>query len=264
MTPVDILYLAKGRDEFTEASLQALDANTNWSLLNGGGVFGQSDGGKFYAYTDGAPVHDYLSLGMDLRDCHIDAGVYGGPVAIMNDFLSKPGAPLFAKIDNDVIVPPGWLDAAMKVMEDNPRLDFLGLEPPASRTPNPATPGRRIQAPELMGATGGFTHSRDLHFGYAPTDCVGGVGLFRRRAFEGKIKLQAYGFNGVGGFTSWQQAHNIVAGWIVPPLKLFLLDRLPFDPWLSLSKRYIDEGLQRPWTNYPETAGPDLWDWWKR
>lgn len=248
---LDILYLAKGRDAFTKESLQALDVCTNWRLL---------DGGNFVAYVDGSAVHDYLSLGMDLRDVHIDQAHYGGPVAIMNDFLSKPGAPIFAKIDNDVIVPPGWLDAALGVMERNPQLGFLGLEPPASRTPNPAT-GKAVPAPEHMHAKVGWVAGQS---GYVPVDCVGGIGLFRRSAFEGRVKLQPCGPNGVGGFTSWQQAHGVKAGWIVPPLKLFLLDRLPFEPWLSLSKQYIAEGLQRPWSLYSKDSGEDLWNWWTK
>ena len=66
-----------------------------------------------------------------------------------------------------------------------------------------------------------------------------------------------------GGFTDWQLAHpELVKGWIVPPLKLFLLDRLPIEPWASLSKKYEAAGEQRFWTRYPLDAASQLWDWW--
>ncbi len=66
-----------------------------------------------------------------------------------------------------------------------------------------------------------------------------------------------------GGFTDWQQRHpELVNGWIVPPLKLFLLDRLPIEPWASLSKKYESTGQQRFWTRYPMEAAPALWEWW--
>lgn len=96
---------------------------------------------------------------------------------------------------------------------------------------------------------------------YAQCDAIGGVGLMRRSAF-GKQRMKPH--STYGGFTDWQIAHpEVTKGWIVPPLKLFLLDRLPLEPWASLSKRYIEEGLQRPWTNYEPKDADALWSWWK-
>ena len=34
------------------------------------------------------------------------------------------------------------------------------------------------------------------------------------------------------------------------PLKVFLLDRLPGEPWASLSRKYIAKGWQRAWSGY--------------
>lgn len=225
---IDILYLCEGREEFAEASHEALRLNTNWNV---------------------ADIH---ILSDERRR---------GPVAVMLEYLSWSKAEMFAKIDNDVIVPPGWLEQCLAVMEDQ-ALDLLGIEPPRSRTPNPAT-GKRIKAPEewllpLMDET--RTRIGSVSPGYAPCDSIGGIGLMRRRAFERFPDLKARGT--YGGFTDWQLRHpEIVKGWLVPPLKLFLLDRLPMNPWRSLSDRYIAEGIQRPWTNY-DPADHELWDWW--
>ena len=66
-----------------------------------------------------------------------------------------------------------------------------------------------------------------------------------------------------GGWTDWQIQHTeIIKGWLCPPIKLFLLDRLPMEPWASLSKRYIAEGQQRPWSLYDQKDAAQLWQWW--
>lgn len=255
---IDILYLAKGREEFTEVSLKALAENTNWASVS-----------SFSIFTDGNPlpwtVPNQIHAG---TECLCRTGALGGPVAIMNDYLKYAlfrNHPLFFKIDNDVIVPPGWLEAALAVMEAHPELEFLGLEPPASRTANPAT-GKRGSVPE----DGAYYACTDYAFEtcthklpcYAPCDSIGGVGLMRRSAFANRSPMIPSGPRGVGGFTQWQIENKVRAGWIVPPLKFFLLDRLPFEPWLSLSKRYIAEGQQRPWTNYDPRDADKLWAWW--
>lgn len=264
---IDILYLAHKRREFTLNSLQSLKT----SLFD---YWNPSSGLSVSVYTDG----DYWPFGqIDGRVDHINTAPWGGPVAIMNQFLSKPNrtfsniraSDIFAKIDNDVIVPPGWLEAALAVMEAHPELEFLGLEPPASRTANPQT-GRRAEAPEfayLKMNTGELADTKALRKmradGYAPCDSIGGVGLMRRSAFLNRPPMQPSGPRGVGGFTSWQQHNKVRAGWIVPPLKLFLLDRLPFEPWVSLAAQYDASGISRPWTKYDPADAAALWEWWK-
>lgn len=215
---IDILFPTYHRSEFTAASIRALLRNTN---------------------LRGRIVVDN------------DEGRNSGPVAAMNRLLAQPGTEIFAKIDNDTIVPPGWLEQCVAVMEAHPELDLLGIEPPASRTPAPW--GRKMSDPESRTTASA---------GYARCEMIGGIGLFRRRAFEGRAPMRPREKNGVGGFSDWQTNHPaVVKGWIVPPLNVFLLDRLPIEPWASLSKTYIAKGWQRPWTNYkPQDHG--LWDWW--
>lgn len=241
---IDILYLAKGRPEFTAESLKSLLANTEWNDA------------RLVVYTDGDQFGDLLPVSIHRASVvHVNTSKYGGPVAIMSHFLSWPGTEIFAKIDNDVILPPGWLDQCLQVMEANPELDLLGIEPPASRTHAPWNVGLKVEAPENRIAGN--------NAGYARCDAIGGIGLMRRRAFAGRCPMQPHGPNGVGGFTDWQFRHaDVCKGWIVPPLKLFLLDRLPMEPWASLSRKYIAEGIQRPWTNYALESAPQLWDWW--
>lgn len=266
---IDIVFCAKGRPEFTRASLAALAANTNWLLVRSLIIYFDGDG----TVQQGISESEWLHVPLRLRPQRI-----GGPVAIMLDYLASEPAEIWAKIDNDVIVPPGWLDAALAVMEARPELGLLGIEPPASRTRAPWSPvGLRTEAPEysghivvsmLQGALD-FPADCDVFHGYARCASIGGVGLFRTSAFAGRLPMKPYKDGHglpVGGFTTWQTDNpTIVKGWLVPPISLFLLDRLPFEPWASLSKRYIEEGQQRPWTNY-EPAGTKLalWDWWIR
>jgi hypothetical protein len=238
---IDLLYLAYERPEFTRASIAALIANTNWSLVN-----------RVVVYDDAAK-DDFPFIpkwpGQDVYRCQH----FGGPVAIMNDYLARDGADVFAKIDNDVIVPLGWLDTCVGAMARRPELGLLGIEPPKSRTPAPWANGVRMPAPELTGGNGD----------YARCDMIGGIGLMRRSAFASVDRMRPFGFNGVGGFSDWQARHpEVVKGWIVPPLDLFLLDRLPIEPWASLSREYIAKGWQRPWTNY-DPADAELWNWWE-
>lgn len=305
---IDILYLAKGRPEFTQASLGELVSNTSWELVD-----------ALCLYTDGSPdPRGVPDLGDTPFEFHRET--VGGPVAILNDFIRRPGAEIFAKIDNDVIVPPGWLETAAAVMAENPKLDILGLEPAFSRNVKiahgPMQPsGGMSEAhgepesktrcglcgsgnveisgyhPDRCGACGAWSApggwraagdnylparipSGRYYRGYAKVLAVGGVFLARRSAFENRAPMKPHGFNGVGGFTGWQLEHSgpkaaaeqreLEVGWIVPPLKLFLLDRLPFEPWASLSRKYIAEGTQRPWANYngSDMEAGHLYGWW--
>lgn len=239
----DILYVAKNRLEFTKASFNALVSNTDWDLVD-----------TLWVYDDGSVdgTREWLAEQWTrlARVRFVDTNL-GAPAAIMNDYLSRDGAAVFAKIDNDVIVPPGWLSDCMRVMISRPMLDLLGIEPPESRTPHFAG-GKRKDAPE--------SHYAGFGLCAAPCDSIGGVGLMRRRPFLLNDQMQPHSI--YGGFTEWQLMHrNVTKAWIVPPLKVFLLDRLPTEPWASLSREYISKGWQRAWTGY-DPANP-FWLWWE-
>ncbi len=243
---IDLLYLTHNRLAFTQASVASLVRNTQFSEVRCLYLFDDHS-------TDG--TREFLdSVAWPCETVTI-SGNHGGPVEVMKKFLAISDAELFAKIDNDVILPPYWLEACLQVMEKHPALDLLGIEPPDSRTAAPWMQGKRAPAPELLQAP--------TQIGYAPCESIGGIGLMRSRAWKDRTPMTSHGPNGVGGFTDWQRQHSDVCkGWIVPPLNLFLLDRLPFEPWASLSREYIAQGWQRPWTNYPLEAKDALWGWW--
>lgn len=238
---IDILYLTHNRREFTEASLAALEANTDWSKVRYLWLYDDRS-------TDGTAK---LLRGVRESQSRIVERPYGSPVAAMLDFVSYSEAPdLFAKIDNDTMLPPGWLEACLSVMEEYPELDLLGIEPPMSRTRAPWDRNGLVIHPEI-GAAGRF----------APCDAIGGIGLMRTRVFRDRAPMRPH--STYGGFTDWQlQNPDVRKGWIVPPLDVFLLDRLPIEPWVSLSREYIAKGWQRPWTNYT-MADAALWSWWQ-
>jgi hypothetical protein len=251
---IDILFATNGRAEYTRESLEALKENTDWRLVR-----------VLWIYLDhrsdeqtGAAVLQWLAAFAFRRPVQIIEHELDGPVAIMLDYFGRIAAgELVAKIDNDVIVPRGWLAAAARVMEARPELDILGLEPPLSRTAAPWAKGKRPAPPEWLPMT---HRPGDGCPGYARADAIGGVGLMRRRAFTDREPMVPH--STYGGFTDWQQRHpDLVIGWIIPPISLFLLDRLPLEPWSTLSRKYIARGEQRGWTNYgPEAA--ELWEWW--
>jgi hypothetical protein len=263
----DLLFLAHNRREFTAASIAALTANTDWSHVDRLIKFvdvdeqGRDDGTQnlVVEWRPPGPV-EYTRIGQ-----------HGGPVNVMLKYLEEFGcdAEWFAKIDNDVIVPPGWWEAGAQVMKEYPGLDLLGIEPPASRTPAPWAGHRRVAAPEYDGSA---MTEEAYRFGvpaYARCDAIGGIGFMRTSPFLGRQRMLQHSV--YGGFTDWQQRHPaVIKGWIVPPLKLFLLDRLPLELWASLSAEYIQRGWQRPWTNYTPAdvdalsgePSEALWSWW--
>lgn len=253
MTKVDILYLTWNRREFTEASLSALMLNTDWELVNS---ICFSDDGSTDGTLEMVQVLNYgmrrfaLDMVLPLASWVLKTRT-GSPVAVMNNYLDlqetenwEP-APIFVKLDNDVVVPRGWLEESIDVMEYFPEIDLLGIEPGC---------GIRPQATAAMPNTG---EPRSV----CTCDFIGGIGLMRRSAFDGKPRPPAAGRFGFG---HWQEAHpEVKKAWLAPGLPLFLLNRLPMEPWASLSKRYIAEGWQRPWPDPYTENDRHMWEWWK-
>jgi hypothetical protein len=253
---IDILYLAKNRLEFTRGSLLTLRENTNWALVRRLILFddGSEDGTAEHLDSCGSLLAASLNWDRNVEVAFVTAHpAFGSPVKVMQDYLRIwKESPIFAKIDNDVIVPPGWLDQCMEVMEQNPDLGLLGIEPPDSRKPHFSQPGRPQLTRELERAAGPAR--------YVPCDAIGGIGLMRRSAFDGRDQMIPHSI--YGGFTDWQLRNpEVKRGWIAPALKLFLLDRLPIEPFKSLSEQYIAKGWQRKWRDY-DMRDSHLWEWW--
>lgn len=236
---IDVLFLAQNRLEFTKVCLANLIENTDWSIIH-----------KLYIYDDSSTdgtlefvrSYNYGPLGPKV---HFQFGDFGSPVAIMNHYLSLRDverADIFAKIDSDTMVPPGWLTETLRVLDKAPWLHFLGIE--AFRPVQPGTCSFRL--PDNAGF-------------------VGGIGLFRSSAFAYSLPRP----DGRQGFTQFQE-HNewIRKAWLNPALPVFLLDWVPREPWRSLTQEYVAKGWSRDWADifpqlcpYPEER-KDLWSWW--
>lgn len=247
---VDILFCACGRPEFTTVAYDALVENT--SNLNP----------MIYLYTDG-DENNFLALYKHKQPPGFVAQRhyhYGGPIACTNEMLKVTGGEFIAKVDNDTIVPPGWLETCLDVMRRFSGVDLLGIEP--------WTPDGRVFPQWVEPALAQDPLGVCPAIGTIPriVSHVGGIGLFRRRAFEKYGLPTPNSADGRFGFTEWQwQNPQMVKAFIDPPLLVFLLDHLPLEPWLSLSAKYEREGIQRPhrWL-YDAKKHKALWEWWLR
>lgn len=223
MDRIDILFVAHNRIEFTRASFEALLKTC-------------TPREHIVAFVD----NDVQGTAAELRSMarpqdEVVEGRWGGPVAVTNAFLDRNPTRIFAKIDNDVIVCPHWLDICLASMCEQNKFDLVG-----------------ITAMNGVAQLGGNKIVPAVH--------IGGIGVFRRRAFDKRKRPVA---NGRFGFTNWQtQYADVVKGWLVPPLPIFLLDRLPLEPWMTYSKEYRRLGWERV-TDPPYLEEVQhLWSWW--
>jgi glycosyltransferase involved in cell wall biosynthesis len=245
---IDILFIAWNRMEFTCASLRALAENTNWANVR-----------QLIVHDDGSTDGTEEFLEAELYRLNIQTNVRlmkgrtGSPTGIANLYLRQPGQEFLIKIDNDAMMPPGWLKPTMQVMQDHRELGILGLS-----------------AVNLCA---------DIHakrWTYTPA-IVGGICAMRTSAFNCCIPWDGGRY---GGAQMWQSDHsmptNIVCtgpfrpenpphkwagtGWISPGLPVFLLDHVPFEPWRSLSKKYIENKWQRDCGSY--SIDDNIMSWW--
>ncbi len=229
---LDVLYVAWNRLEFTEFSFEMLLENTAWEHVSKLILYddnSQDGTEKFLAkMSNHAPV-----------PCELWQDELHSPPAVMNLYVSRSEADWFAKIDNDIVVPPGWLEAMQEVIDGNPTVELLGMEA-----------GRGLPVtPEWDGA---YRFEAGSH--------MGGVGLLKVDAFRRRVRMKEG--DGRFGFTEWQHEYRPVRGWVNPDLPVVSLDRVPFEPWATLSDRYVDKEWQRPWGKYHEKA--DYWEWWPK
>lgn len=230
-TGVEILYLAKGRRAYTEYTLQHLFTSTNWDLVD-----------RLVVYDDGSSRDDAKWLKKNAYYCPGDVvfrqTLLGSPVAVMNHYLDRTQSQIFAKIDNDIMVPPGWLDTMLGVMERNRSLELLGMEP-----------GRGCHSPEESWV--------GMHTSY-PASHIGGVGLMRTSAFDKHPRPVADGYF---GFTEWQHTYNPALGWIRPDLRVFALNQIPFEPWRTIGEGYLKAKIQRFVNDIYPPEWSYYWDW---
>lgn len=232
---IEILYLAWNRKAFTEASFGFLVENTNWDLVD-----------RVKLYDDGSEDGTWEWLEENKGRIPVEHELiftsFKSPVAIMNRFLKTAQADYFLKLDNDIAVPPGYLDELVSVVEGDPTIDLLGME------------AGRMGYPGSLGGPGSEWEPGEPRF--EEGSHIGGVGLMRREAFRTEIPAR-----GRMGFTAYQGNNHMRRGWIVPDLMVPQLDRIPTEPWTSLGVDYIKSGFQRPWPAMDARWTAPYWTW---
>ncbi len=240
---IDVLYVSANRLEFTRRTLRALMHNTNWWLVRALHLYDDlsADG---TAAEVGAWSEQFSYAWPDVQVV-THPGPFGGPVAAMNDYLSSANpAPLLAKVDNDFVMPPDWLDVLAATINRFPHLDILGTEPDFGGF-DVCAPGKRDPAA----------------YGYLPARFIGGKGIMRTAAWEGR-PMRPGGQNGYFGFTEWQNYYDeVTKGWLTPGLRCFGLDQLPIAHFRELTDGYVERGWQRRWPEYAPGAH-GYWSWW--
>lgn len=234
---IDILFCAWNRLEFTTQTWAWMMAHTNWDLVSNLIVYddGSEDGTLEFLReaTERDIRHHHRTVPVELRISN-----FGSPPAIMNHYIATSQADVFAKIDNDIALPGGWLEKMRDVLMKHEEIDLLGME---------------AGMVAMQGRDGVI-----LEHGVEPCTNIGGVGLMRTAIFR---KLPGIPFRGRFGFTEWQVRYNVARAWIIPDIACPQLDRLPFEPWLSLTEEYIEKGWSRPWGKYSEKWMEGYWDW---
>ena len=227
MDSIDVIYCAKNRLGFTIPTFTQLVA-----------TLADADYRRLIVYDDGSDdgTAEFLRAAcQSVAKAELREGSFGGPVAIMAEYLSGSEAEAFAKVDNDISCPPGWLGELAWTMDRYSEFDLLGMG----------------------GGWGGFPGGNPV-YKYEVAHHIGGVGLMRTAAWQGRPPLEP---NGRFGFTEWQWKYGALSAWITPGLLASELDRMPCGRWPALSAIYQEAGWQRDWGKYP----PDharWWAWW--
>jgi len=228
----DLLYLAFNRREFTEITFGWLLENTSWDLVD-----------RLIVYDDGSHDGTREWLRDNIRACpqehYLRETRLMSPVAVMNDYVDRSDAEWFCKVDSDICLPAGWLEAMTSVF-DNHDLELLGMEAGMSGKPDDDWDGiYRVN-----------------------TDCshIGGVGMMRPSCVRRYPRPVA---NGRYGWTESQHKFKRKSAWICPDLRMASLDKIPVEPFVSLTEKYEGQGnnIQRHWEPYPKEMADYHWGW---
>lgn len=225
---VDIIVPNRNRLEFAQKTLEVLERNTDWFLVR-----------KLYLYddqsTDGTREFIEERAKTMPAETEVVSGIFNSPYCCLLDCVAKSEADLICKIDNDCLMPFGWLNCGIGVMDRNPDLDLLGIGYRDEPTP----------------------HSGDVLYGYKVAPFIGGVGVLRHSVLKDLPLevLPAQNWRGI-----WQQEMKV--GWLSPSMQVCLLDWVPWAPWVDHSERYERLGWQRRWGRY-QKDDMRMWDWWR-
>jgi len=222
------MYLACNRLEFTQETFTTLVNNTDWRHVH-----------ELFVYDDGSwdGTREWLEDNVDKAPVptRFVKTNFGSPVAAMVNFIESASAPILAKTDNDAMLPPAWLRQSVEVLDRHPELALLGIE--------------------AM-----YPHQDDIQLprSYTPAEFISGLGLYRGQAFA---QSRPVPFMKYYGLEEWQMAQGpgLIRGWITPAIPVFLLDRLPFEPWTTYTDSYVARDWQRSWPKYDPAC--TLWHW---
>lgn len=226
---VDLFMPTCNRFEYTRVALESLVQTSDQSLVN---QLILVDSGS----QDG--TREYLEDFVKRRFLFPAVLIKTGARHIVHSMLAAREAAksqVIAKIDSDSVPPPGWLPVALEVMRKHPELWALGIVPRG----NAVVPAKS-----------------NVERTYEPERYVGGVGLFRRDAWK-DLKPEKAPY---WGWTTHQYNSSWIKGWLKPYLPLFLLDQLPFEPFVGLRKKYFELGSHRTQGGYSE-AQEGYWSW---
>ena len=195
---VDLFYITSNRLEFTRETFTALLCNTDWRFVRELVVNDNNSVDGTCEWIEQAVQKCPASVKFIKAD-------YTSAVTAMLNFIESAQSPILAKVDNDAMMPPGWLLQCLQVLDRHPELMLLGTE---AFNPAPTRP--------------------DILFSYTPAEFISGLGLYRKQAFA---RCKPVPFGKYWGLEEWQIAQGpaLVRGWINPAINVFLLDRLLFE-----------------------------------
>jgi hypothetical protein len=225
---IDILLLSWNRLEFLTHVWSWLHAHTNWDLVENLIIYddGSEDGSLEFLRDQPKKIrYHHRTIPIELR-----IGDFRSPPNVMNHYVRTSEADAFAKIDNDIALCGGWLDKMADVLDRHPEIDLLGME---------------AGMVAMQGRDGVFYDTYEAE----PCTHIGGVGLMRVEAFRSRPEVP---YRGRFGFQEWQERYEVPRAWITPDLNVPQLDRVPLEPWVSLTEEYIEKGWTRPWPKYHE------------
>jgi hypothetical protein len=234
---LEILYCAWNRLQFTSATWAWMMAHTNWDYVSKIVVYddGSEDGTYEFLRDNAKPFRrKHRTIEVELRQSTLHA-----PAAIMNHYIATSEAEAFVKIDNDIALCGGWLEKMLHVFGEND-VELLGME---------------AGMVSMQGRDG-----VNRKYGIEPCSHIGGVGMMSVQAFKSRPPVP-FRIGDRIGFTEWQNRYDLKRAWIVPDLDVPQLDRLPFEPYLSLTEEYIERGWNREWGKYDEKWMSPYWGW---